>query len=255
MSFTATVRQQFLIISELQEVKFTKVEKRYNYIFQSIIKGVEMSHSEGSQTETPISFDNPSPVQKNQSEKVPKKREQFKKERNWQTQQICFIIGLLNLVGDMTLEQPSKMETKALALFKVSHVMLDDKFFDVKSMTKDRVQYLINKDKANNILPSTIKKRAQIYRVLEHIHVLMDILSETRFKYSTCPLKINFIHDKRTLDVVDVDSMMMFKNDIERIGTNIHHALIDMVKYSNTSHVFRLPRGNTEFMSLFFDEH
>ena len=42
-----------------------------------------MSHSEGSQTETPISFDNPSPVQKNQSEKVPKKREQFKKERNW----------------------------------------------------------------------------------------------------------------------------------------------------------------------------
>ena len=213
-----------------------------------------MSNFTESQTSTPGPFDTSSPFPKKESSRAPKKREQFKKERNWQTRQICFMIGLFNLIGDMTLETPQKMETKALALFKVSHIMLDDKFFDVKTMTKERVELLIEKDKENNILLSTIKKRAQVYRVLEHIHVLMDILKDTRFSYMTSQLKINFIEDKRTLDVVDVDSIMMFKNDIETIGSKVHGALIEMAKNSTTSQIFRLPRGNTELMSFFFDD-
>lgn len=164
------------------------------------------------------------------------------------------MIGLLNLVGDMMLEKPSKMETKPLALFKVNHIILEDKYFDVKKMTKERVDRLIEKDRQNKVLNSTIKKRAQMYRVLEHIHVLMDILAQTRFSFITANSKINFIDDKRCLDVVNVDSIIMFKCDIERIGRKIHQALVDIVNYSNSSHIFYLPRGNTEFMTIFFSE-
>ena len=187
--------------------------------------------------------------------KEEKKKDQFIRERNWQTQQICFMIGLLNLVGDIMLEQPLKMETKALSLFKVSHIILNDKFYDVKALTQERVQKLIEKDELNEVLKSTIKKRSQTYRILEHIHVLIDILNHTRFKISTSHFNINFIEDKRSLDTVNLDSILFFKKDIEQIGSKIHHALVDIVHFSHTSHVFHLPRGNTEFMSIILSDN
>ena len=57
-----------------------------------------MSHYEESQASTPNPFDNSSPSIKKDHNQAPKKRDQFKKERNWQTQQICFMIGLFNII-------------------------------------------------------------------------------------------------------------------------------------------------------------
>ena len=61
-------------------------------------------------------------------------KEQFIRCRNWQTQQCSFLIGLLNIVGDLVIERPIKIKTKSLPFYRVQSITINGTVFDIKEM-------------------------------------------------------------------------------------------------------------------------
>ena len=138
------------------------------------------------------------------------RKDQFINERNWQTQQLCILIAMLNQIGDVTIERPQKMKTKSLVFFKVTLIQIGNKTFDIKRLTTTRIEQLSERDKQYKLSEITMKRRRDVYKIMEHIHVLMDIvIQETRFKIFTTNDKHNSLEDKRVLKTIEMDDIII----------------------------------------------
>lgn len=184
------------------------------------------------------------------------RKEQFVVERNWQTQQLCMLVGMLNLLGDIIIEKPMKFRTKALVFFRVLSVEIEGKQFNIKELTEKRIDELCYRDACSQVSDITRKRRKDVYKIMEHLHVLMDIvINETRFELITSNAKHNSLDDKRTLKVVKIDSLSISKNEMKVIGAELHNAIYDELISDHIKTTLCLTRGNTQIMSILVDDH
>lgn len=183
------------------------------------------------------------------------RKEQFIIERNWQSQQLSILVSMLNLVGDIILEKPIKSKTRSLAFFKVISVTINNKHLNVRSLTEKRVEELCQKDKQNEVNETKMKRRKDVYEIMEHLHVLMDIvIKETRFELVTSNTKHNSLNDKRSLKSCIIDNVSLCKNEIKVFGNALHEAIMKDLMSDEMKSTCYFQKGNTQLMSIFVDE-
>ena len=153
------------------------------------------------------------------------------KSNIWQSQQVCFMIGVLNLIGGIAIERPQKLYTKCPPFLKVNYIEIDDYRYDVKSITKEKIDFLIEKNKLENISDSVLKRRTKLYRIFEHLHSIMDIVNKTRFKIITENDKHTILIDKRSLNKSIVDGIVFDKERIKIVGSKIHEMLLEKLSH------------------------
>ena len=183
-------------------------------------------------------------------------KEQFIRCRNWQIQQCSFLIGLLNTIGDLMIVRPTKMKTKSLPFYRVQSITINDQTFDVSQMVEERINKLVEKDMSKNVSSTTINRRKDVYKVMEHLHVLMDVLvNESGYKIETTNDKHCSLFDKRILHSVDY-GLDVFKNklQIKRIGEKMNAFLTQMFTNETIKNKSDLKYGDTEIMAILLSE-
>ena len=70
------------------------------------------------------------------------------------------------------------------------------------------------------------KRRMKIYKMKEMIHLLMDIIDETRFFIKTEENGNNISIDKRVIQSAVIDSITNQKSEIKMIGHKLHEILM-----------------------------
>lgn len=170
---------------------------------------------------------------------------------NWFSEQVCFLIGILNLVAELEIQKPRKVSWKYLSFIKVTTVKLGNKIYDVKTSVDNRILELIERDKQQDVDEGKINRRMKIYKMKEMIHVLMDIVNETRFKLKTEENGNNISIDKRVIQSAVIDGIFYSKSEIRIIGHKLHEILMNMF-LSNFRHQGKvtIKKGDTEIMSI-----
>ena len=183
-------------------------------------------------------------------------KEQFIRCRNWQTQQCSFLIGLLNTVGDLTIVRPTKVKIKSLPFYRIESVYINGNTINVNEMVEERINKLVEKDLTKNVSSSTIARRKDVYKVMEHLHVLMDILiTETSYTMETTNDKHCSLFDKRILNSIDYGfEVNKNKLQIKRIGEKMNAFLTDQFVNDTIKNKIELIHGDTEIMSILLSE-
>ncbi|ELP87852.1 hypothetical protein EIN_274190 [Entamoeba invadens IP1] len=180
--------------------------------------------------------------------KTPEKSSQFKRTRNWHSQQCCVLISLLNQYFDVTYLRPFKFSTKSVPFIWVQSLQNNTNKINTQKLTDERVNVLIEADRKNDIDDKTIKRRCESYRIMEHLHVLMDVLSTTRFDYQTTSDKHENIPDRRILKSVNVDGYVFSREKMEDVGNKINSILLERALFLDKSQATLLYKGDTELM-------
>ena len=170
---------------------------------------------------------------------------------DWFSEQVCFMIGILDLVADLEIQKPRKVSRKYLSFIKVNYVHIDDKTYDVKASVENRITELLERDKQQDIDDDKIKRRMKIYKMKEMIHVLMDITKETRFRLTTEENGNNISIDKRVIQSAYVDGICFQKSEIKVVGHRLHEMLMRVfISSVYDQGKVLLKKGDTEIMSL-----
>ena len=179
----------------------------------------------------------------------PRKRDQFKRERNIQSRQVCFLIAVLNLVGTIKLKRPFKLRTQSLPFIKVMTITINDKEYDIQKMTNERVEVRTKQDEESDIAKNTIMRRQEQYQVIEHIHALYEVLEETRFEFETTIEKRDYNAERKALKSVTVDGIYYDENTIQLIGEEIHAILTKLMFTISLEDCKQIDHGDTELMN------
>ncbi|ELP84844.1 hypothetical protein EIN_284000 [Entamoeba invadens IP1] len=199
------------------------------------------------------SSDNPSGMSSTngvQKSQVNSKKDQFTKSRNWQSQQVSFLIALLSLKYNITFEKPSKLPTKSLTIFKAVTLTNEKDFIDVKKLTENRIKKLIESDERKNINEKIIRRRLESYRIMEHLHVLMDFIKGDPVYSLQCKDdKHTTLQDRRVINTIAFDGFVYDKKAIKAKGTKVQKIMMDRVKLHSANDAFKIDVGDTEIMT------
>ena len=99
----------------------------------------------------------------------------------------------------------------------------------------------------------TISRRKDVYRVTEHIRVLIDLVEKMGVKFECKKDKRTEAQDRLTIKKVNVDGIEMNKQDIEHKGTLVHDMLLEKVIGLKQSSTTKIVRGDTEIMAILLE--
>ncbi|EMD45517.1 hypothetical protein KM1_221080 [Entamoeba histolytica HM-3:IMSS] len=174
----------------------------------------------------------------------------FKRVRDLETKQECFLIGLLQLKYNIICERPYKFKIKSLPFFKVKTLYNVYESIDVQKLTNERVKSLVDKDRADNVDEKTIRRRTEVYRISEHLHVLMDILISNGTNIKTKKNRHTTMADRRNLYSINYEGINFSKKEIVEKGGSIHSLISEEFTKKRPNSTSLLPLCDTEIMSL-----
>ncbi|EDR24248.1 hypothetical protein EDI_306170 [Entamoeba dispar SAW760] len=191
-------------------------------------------------------------VDEKRKHKPRRNRKSFIKTRDQQSEQQCILIALLNLKFDILLEKPRKINTESLSFFKVLELVDGRNRINLKTLTDNRVQSLIKENQINGVDEKTIKRRQEVYKIMEHIHVLLDIAQSVGYKIKTNYGKRTTLRDNRLLESFEIDGLEVGNIGLGSKGRIIHEILINYSSQTSSGHSFVLTRENPRLQSTLF---
>ena len=162
----------------------------------------------------------------------------FKKSRNYQVYQQCILIALLSSFFDVVIKQPVKRSVVSLQMLRIISISSKqtNEVINVDEFVTQRCKEKYEND-LRNISMKTAKRRYDTNRISELIHLLIDILFEENYRFSS-----KFTDGKNGAPVVETvnaiftpDQRVFTKQDIITKGMRINQ------------HLTALLQSNTEF--------
>ncbi|EKE40696.1 hypothetical protein ENU1_082290 [Entamoeba nuttalli P19] len=193
-------------------------------------------------------------VDEKRRHKPRRNRKSFIKSRNHQSEQQCILIALLNLKFDILLEKPRKINTESLSFFKVLELIDGRNRINLKTLTDTKVQSLIKENQINGIDEKTIKRRLEVYKIMEHIHVLLDIAQSVGYKIKTNYGKRTTLRDNRLLESFEIDGLEVNNIDLDSRGRIIHEVLVNYSSQTSSGYSFIIKKENPKLQSILFKE-
>lgn len=183
-------------------------------------------------------------------QKQPKEKDdckQFVHDRDWIIQQACFILGILNLVGDIVIKRPRKTKIKSMTFFTIESITITNETYLVDDLAENRINEIFGPITIEKT--TTSNKRRFHFKIVEYIHVLLQIIEKTRFSVTTIDRKYNVTSKKKMLTGANVDNIIYDKKDIITIGSKVHEIIQSEFFRTNKPASFTIHRGNTEIMA------
>ena len=158
----------------------------------------------------------------------------FQETRNCQSQQECFLIGLLNNEYAFRFFRVRSGITKTLPFFKIEEMAKrfnpydENEVVDVDSFVKRRIYERAFLEIQSGVKSTTASRRVESYRCLETIHLLIDFNEINDFSFQS-----RFSNGrKKTVKAETIcsccnDDVFYSYEDIERIGTHINAYLCE----------------------------
>ena len=181
------------------------------------------------------------------------KKKPFLVMRDYQSQQACILLALLNLHYDIVCERPFKSTSRSLQFIKISKLINSNGTINVKQMTTERINNLLKEDNRKGITEKTLLRRKDVYKVTEHLHVICDLALQIGVHFDIKTDKRTIEQDRFTIRKIVYDGIIFDKVDIVQIGTNIHKMLIDLFVGLNHTSTLTLPKCDTEVMSYLLE--
>lgn len=178
---------------------------------------------------------------------------QFVHDRDWSIQQVCFLIGILNLVADICVKKPKKLQTKSLIFFTIEYVSFENTNYRIDVLVEKRINEIFDSFKEERSTSSN--KRRFHFKIVEYIHVLLDILQKTRFEILTVDRKYNVTSKKKMVTGALIDGLDFSRQDIKIIGTKVHSIIMNEFQNHQKPNEFWLMKGNTEIMAALLSNY
>ncbi|KAL7714117.1 Uncharacterized protein QTN25_008386 [Entamoeba marina] len=171
----------------------------------------------------------------------------FSTLRNLQTQQQAVMLGFLNLCYDIHIDHPTKRSVVTLPFLKVSKLINGNEVIHFSELVEKTIQNIYENELTNGVKKKTATRRLETNRIVEHLQLLINFLSET----NVCQIQTSKTGKKglkQNIVGFTFDDFVMTKKDIESVGTKINKAIMGRMK--GKSSTVKILKGDTEFMAI-----
>lgn len=159
--------------------------------------------------------------------------------KNYQVYQEVCLIGLLNTVAGITISlKRRKLEREILTFFHVDEIIIkDEQIIECEKTVNDKCETLKMYELRNGLSLQTAERRYHKNRIIETLHMLIDILELYGVTFQTYMTsgKNGAIRQETIRAIILPNGTMLSIQDIKEIGSRIYSELFKRVKPTSES--------------------
>ena len=148
----------------------------------------------------------------------------FRDTRNYQSQQECIYMALINRYFDISFIPHKKQSLVTVPFFRILKLNNEEDMIGFKELIEQRIVSRMNDEVSHGIVQKTAMRRCENYRLVDTLHVLNDILEIKGFSFDSrlTTGKKGTLKAESIYGVYDTNNIFMFnQDDIARIGTEL----------------------------------
>ena len=138
-----------------------------------------------------------------------------------------------------------------MIFFTIDHIIIDGITYYVDNLVEKRINDIFELERLSK--SNSSNKRRFHFKIVEYIHVLIDITEKSRFSLTTVFRKYNVTSKKKMLTGAVVDGINYGKAEIKEIGSKVHSIILNEFEFQDKPNEFVLGRGNTEIMTALLE--
>ena len=148
----------------------------------------------------------------------------FREIRNYQSQQECIYMAMLNKQFDIVFVSHKKPGLITIPFFRILRLVNDRETIGFKELIERRITERLNDEIANGSTTKTANRRCENYRLVDTLHMLNDILEIQGYSFDShlSTGKKGTLKAESIYGVYDLDGNYIFdQDDIAKIGTQL----------------------------------
>ena len=154
----------------------------------------------------------------------------FEKCRNYQTQQLCTLLYLLNKYFAIEIQRPLKTNTDCLPFVPVVSIKNGNDEINVIQFVDKRIKELYQVDIDSGVSEKTAKRRVSNNKCVENLHLFSDILECLGFAFECKSTTGKKGRKKQTITRINYSKTIYEKKDIEEIGEKVNRNILQALK-------------------------
>ena len=163
----------------------------------------------------------------------------FEKSRNYQTEQLCTLLYLLNDTFSIEIQRPLKTNTDCLPFVPVVSIKNGNDEVNVIQFIDRRIKELFQVDLDSGVSEKTAKRRVSNNKCVENLHLFSDILECIGYEFECKSTTGKKGRKKQTITRIYHADDVYEKKDIEEIGERINKTILHYLQKDKV-HVFNI---------------
>ncbi|ELP95120.1 hypothetical protein EIN_427860 [Entamoeba invadens IP1] len=148
-----------------------------------------------------------------------KRKYQFREKRNYQVSQQGIFLAIINQYFEIDLLNPIKRSNVATQILRIDTLKRGEDIIHFNSFLEERCQTLFKNDIANGVSTKTAMRRLETNKVAEGLHLLIDILLELGYFFTSKVSKgVNGFQRIETVKIIHTKNRTFNRKMIEEIG-------------------------------------